>query len=61
MVRVENDCCGCTAPCLGSSCQLRAVKHYYCDKCDYEGDIYYFDGKELCIDCIEKRLEKVEA
>ena len=23
-------------------------------------DLYYFDGQELCIDCVEQRLERVE-
>lgn len=60
MVRIENDCCGCNLPCIGSSCPLKAVLHFYCDKCGCETDIYYYDDQELCIDCIEKRLEKVE-
>ena len=63
MVTTENECCGCAVPgfpCLGSSCPNRNVKHYYCDSCKEEQEkIYEFDGKELCIDCIEKRLEVV--
>ena len=61
MVKIENDCVGCANTCIGSSCPLSAVPHFYCDKCGDETDIYHYDGKELCIDCIEKRLEKVEA
>jgi hypothetical protein len=45
---------------MGSTCPNRAVKHFYCDECKDETDIYEFDGEELCICCIEKRLEKVE-
>lgn len=68
MIKYENDCCGCATPgypCLGSSCALRHVKHYYCDKCgnDVE-ELYYYDDKGLCEECaIEvfvESLEKVE-
>ena len=61
--KYENECCGCAVPaypCLGSSCPRRHVLHIYCDDCgNDECDIYEFDGKELCIDCIEKLLDKV--
>lgn len=64
MIAYEDECCGCATesyPCLGSACQNRNVKHLYCDKCkDDVEKLYRFDGKELCIDCIEKRLEVVE-
>lgn len=62
MIKYENECCGCateTYPCLGSGCVNRNVPHYYCDKCGEETKLYYFDGKELCIDCIEQLLDKV--
>lgn len=63
MKRTKNECVGCTnlgLHCIGSSCPNRSVVHFYCDKCKKEKDIYYFEGQELCIDCIEKMLEKVE-
>ena len=64
MVVIQNECCDCAAPgypCQGDSCPNRNVKHYYCDACKEEAEkIYEFDGKELCIDCIEKRLEVVK-
>lgn len=59
MQRVENDCVGCELPCIGDSCPYRNVTHYYCDNCGDETQIYEFEGEELCIDCIEKRLKKV--
>ena len=64
MIKFEDECCGCAAPgypWLGSSCHNRNVPHYYCDDCGDEADIYEFEGDQLCINCIEKRLEKVEA
>lgn len=63
MKRVENDCVGCTdvgLPCMGSGCPNWQVTHFYCDECGDENNLYHFDGKELCLDCIEKSLEKVE-
>lgn len=59
----ENECVGCKSlglPCMGSSCPNMNVVRYYCDECDEEADLYYYDGQELCIDCIIKQLEKVE-
>lgn len=64
MVTYENECCDCAVPgypCLGDSCPNRHVKHYYCDECGEDVEkIYRFEGEELCLDCIEKRLEVVE-
>ena len=64
MVTYENECFDCAVPgypCIGDSCPNRHVKRYYCDECkDYVEKLYRFDGEELCLDCIEKRLEVVE-
>lgn len=62
MVEYENECVGCPPEmgCMGSSCPNRNVPHYYCDECGDETSLYYYDDKELCIDCIKKLLEKVE-
>lgn len=57
---VENECVDCGRPCLGSACPYRNVVRHYCDNCKEETDLYYFDGEELCIDCIIEQLEKVE-
>lgn len=58
MRKIENDCVCCDIPC--SNCGLKHAVHYYCDDCGDETTLYYYDGEELCIDCIEKRLDKVE-
>lgn len=60
MRRIENDCVGCDLPCIGNACPYRNVPHYYCDECGDEITLYEFEGKELCLDCIEKLLDKVE-
>ena len=62
MKTIEDECVGCPLEigCLGSSCPYKDVVHYYCDNCGEETQLYYYDDKELCIDCIEKTLEKVE-
>lgn len=59
MKQLENECVDCGLPCLGNSCPNRNVPRFYCDECGDEAQLYDFDGEELCIDCIEKRLDKV--
>ena len=47
---------------MGSACPNRNVPHFYCDECKNDVEaLYYYDGKELCLECIEKMLEKVKA
>lgn len=63
MIRFEDECVGCPTEmgCLGNSCKYNKVPHFYCDECGDEvdeGDLYEFDGQQLCIDCIEERLPK---
>ena len=58
--RIESECVSCGMPCLREACPKFAVIKYYCDKCDEEAELFKYDGKELCIDCIEDMLDKVE-
>lgn len=64
MVKTESECVGCSNHglyCLKDSCPNYEVKRYYCDECgDEVEDLYEFEGEELCIYCIEKRLKRVE-
>ena len=62
MKKVFNECVDCPKEmgCMGAACPHRNVTRFYCDKCGDETQLYYYNGQELCIDCIEKRLEKVE-
>lgn len=66
MIRYENQCCDCATtgyPCLGTTCPCRHVKIYECDNCNEEvddGELYEFEGEQLCIDCIKERLNVVE-
>lgn len=63
MERIENDCCDCATDyyrCRGEACPRRRVKHFFCDICGIEEKLYYFDGKQLCIECVENELEAVE-
>ena len=59
MKKVFNECVECGLPCLGNACPNRRVTRFFCDNCGEEADLYYFDGQELCISCIEEMLEKV--
>lgn len=63
MQKVVNECCDCAAggyPCRGSSCPLRAVTRYYCDKCKSEDVLYEYDGQELCKDCLLEQFPIVD-
>lgn len=61
MIITENECVDCGLPCIYESCPYWAVTRFYCDECGEEMDVlYYFDWQELCLDCIEARLERVE-
>ena len=62
MREISNECVGCppNMGCMGSSCPNRNVEHFYCDECKDEETLYYYDGEELCINCIAKKLDIVE-
>lgn len=60
MVQYENECVDCGKPCLGDACPYRHVKRCYCDECGKEAELFYYDDRELCIECIKDTLEKVE-
>ncbi len=59
MRKTENDCVDCGLPCIGTSCPYYKVTRYYCDNCKEEEQLYYYDGGEYCLNCIESMLEKV--
>ena len=62
-IRYENECVSCPPDmgCLGSACPNRRVPHLYCDKCKQEvDDLYDYDDKQICLDCIVKQLKKIE-
>ena len=60
--RIEDECIGCppNMGCIGNLCPYKNVVRYYCDKCGYEDVLYEWDDCELCLDCIEKLLDKVD-
>ena len=60
MIVVESECVNCGLPCIGHSCRYYSVARYLCDKCESEETLYEFDGQELCLDCIAKKLTVVE-
>lgn len=59
LIKYENDCVDCGLPCMGKSCPMKDVPHFYCDECKDEKNLFHFEGEELCIECIENKLEKV--
>ena len=60
MLEYENDCVDCGLPCLGNACPNKRRPHRYCDECGEEEQLYEYDGLELCLSCVETRLEKIE-
>lgn len=61
MIKVESDCYDCGLPCLYESCSHYKVTRRYCDECGSEQDVlYWWDGQQLCLDCIEAQLERVD-
>lgn len=63
MIVIESDCVDCPAEmgCLYEACPYYRVVRYYCDKCEEEqDDLYWFDGQQLCLDCVKALLERVE-
>ena len=60
MIKIENECVDCGLPCLHESCPYWAVKRFYCDECSDEANLYWYEDEQLCLDCIEKRLERVK-
>ena len=62
MITYENECRDCATdgyPC-DRYCRYKRVKHFYCDACGDETELYYLDGKQLCISCVESELERVK-
>lgn len=57
-----NECVGCPPEmgCIGTACPYYSVERFYCDECKNEEKLYEFNGRELCINCIEKQLTVVE-
>lgn len=59
MQKTFNECVGCVRlglHCIGKHCPNLNVKRFFCDNCDTEisaGEIYIYDGQELCEDCLK--------
>lgn len=63
MIITESECIGCPKEigCIYNVCPYYRVTRLYCDSCkDEVEDLWYFDGEQLCKDCILNQLEKVE-
>ena len=62
-----DECCDCaneSYPCLGSSCPLRHVTYYRCDRCGCdeltEDQIHEVDGEGLCDTCYDEEFPEDE-
>lgn len=61
MIKYYDECVECPPEigCLGSGCRNLKVPHYFCDECGEEEDLYYFEGREVCLNCIKAELGQV--
>lgn len=54
-----NGCIDCGLPCM-LFCPLRDDSYIYtCDNCGAETQLYEWEGQELCLECVEQSLEKI--
>jgi hypothetical protein len=54
-----NNCVDCGLPCM-LFCPLRDDSwEWHCDECGEETKLYEWEGQELCLDCIEKKLDPI--
>lgn len=60
MIRVESGCVDCGLPCLYNACPHYEHVVFECDSCGEEIKLYWFDDRQLCIDCIIEQLEEVK-
>ncbi len=60
MRRTENECVDCGLPCIGDSCQHRRVTRFYCDECGEEAQLYEYEDRQLCGDCLLNEFKIVE-
>lgn len=62
MIKHENGCVSCGLPCIGKACQYLDEIVFVCDDCGCEvEDLWEYDGKQLCLDCLLDAVPKVEA
>ena len=59
LIKIESGCVDCGLPCVYNTCPHYEYVVYECDCCGEESKLYHFDGQELCLGCIEARLEEV--
>lgn len=61
MTYIDSDCVNCDLPCIYNACPYYEVTRYQCDDCgEMDITLYEFDGDELCIECVKKRLRVVD-
>lgn len=62
MTIMRDNCVDCRSvglPCQGIFCENHTpTEVLVCDECSEATNIYSFEGKELCLDCISKLLDK---
>lgn len=60
--RYVDECCHCATagyPCTG---EHKHIREYFCDECREEvepNQLYNYESKDLCAECLLKKFEKV--
>lgn len=54
------ECVDCDLPCIFEACRYYKVERHVCDECMTEIELYHFEGREMCAECILETLEPVE-
>ncbi len=60
MIIKQKECEYFGVSCEKNTCRCQNYTYTVCDECKAEDKIYHHEGKQLCIDCIEKELNRVE-
>lgn len=64
MIKFIDECVGCPPErgCLGNECPNMNIPVLVCDECGCEPDemyLYDIDGKQICLECLEKHFDKI--
>lgn len=57
MIIKENNCVGC-AECIGCG-RKRSYYIHVCDECESDDQLYKYEGKELCAECLLGYFDEV--
>lgn len=58
MIVKDNDCVCCE---ICRNCgRKRDYFYHVCDKCESDDQLFYYEGQELCAECLLKNFEQID-